>query len=112
MLNKENATTSSPKKKEQNANVPAVKETSHITVLPPLSEQLNEEICQSMNLINSSVNALHSQIQSVVKSEETNDVHYAIHKMQATSMAAKGIAELLKAKVDMMRFIAPKGRRK
>lgn len=80
-------------------------------VLPPLSEQLNEEICHSMSLINSSVNALHSQIQSVVKSEEENDVHFAIHKMQATAFAAKGISELLKAKMDIIRFIAPRKKR-
>lgn len=79
-------------------------EENHGAVFDPQSQHLNQEISHSLNLINSSTTVLHSQMRKIHKQEESSNSAFDPQIAITASMAGRAIADLIKAKVSLMKL--------
>lgn len=73
-------------------------------VFDPQSSHLNGEISHSLNLINSSTTVLHSQMLKIQQSEKDSEKSFNPQVAITASMTGKAIADLIKAKVSLMKL--------
>jgi hypothetical protein len=83
---------------------PTESEESRGVAFDPQSQHINVEISHSLSLINSSVTVLHSQMRKIQRQEESSDGAYDPQVTVTASMTGKAMADLIKAKVSLMKL--------
>lgn len=96
--------------KPVNNNLVESKE-SPIEVLQPPASRLNGEISQSMNLCNSVMSDLHSQMKEEM-TKKVEQFESNQFKLQNLSFGGRAIADLMKQKIELMKLATERQRRK